>query len=114
MMGRSRVEPSVGSKGDSYANALAEMINRLYTAELIHRSAPWKTVEASSNLTRAPTDGVTSHISFVVLRHRGSPVASLVIGDSAAMSKYAQFWSGDNINESSTVSISVGRNFVSL
>ena len=40
------VEPSVGSKGDSYDNALAETINGLYKAELIHRRAPWKTMEA--------------------------------------------------------------------
>jgi len=31
------IEPSVGSKGDSYDNALAETINGLYKAELIHR-----------------------------------------------------------------------------
>ena len=40
------VEPSVGSKGDSYDNALAETINGLYKAELIHRRAPWKTRES--------------------------------------------------------------------
>jgi putative transposase len=40
------VEPSVGSKGDSYDNALAETINGLYKAELIHHRAPWKTKEA--------------------------------------------------------------------
>lgn len=34
------IEPSVGSKGDSYDNALAETINGLYKAELIHRRAP--------------------------------------------------------------------------
>jgi transposase InsO family protein len=34
------IEPSVGSVGDSYDNALAEMINGLYKAELIHRRAP--------------------------------------------------------------------------
>jgi transposase InsO family protein len=37
------VEPSVGSRGDSYDNALAETINGLYKTELIHRRAPWKT-----------------------------------------------------------------------
>jgi putative transposase len=31
------IEPSVGSVGDSYDNALAETINGLYKAELIHR-----------------------------------------------------------------------------
>lgn len=39
------IQPSVGSKGDSYDNALAETINGLYKAELIHRRAPWKTKE---------------------------------------------------------------------
>jgi len=36
----------VGSKGDSYDNALAETINGLYKAELIHRWGPWKTRES--------------------------------------------------------------------
>ena len=40
------IEPSVGSKGDSYDNALAETINGLYKTELIHRRAPWKSREA--------------------------------------------------------------------
>jgi transposase InsO family protein len=34
------IEPSVGSRGDSYDKALAETINGLYKAELIHRRAP--------------------------------------------------------------------------
>jgi transposase InsO family protein len=40
------IEPSVGSRGDSYDNALAETINGLYKAELIRRRAPWKTKAA--------------------------------------------------------------------
>ena len=40
------IEPSVGSKGDSYDNALAETINGLYKAELIHRRGPWKSPES--------------------------------------------------------------------
>jgi transposase InsO family protein len=40
------IKPSVGSRGDSYDNALAETINGLYKAELIHRRAPWKTKES--------------------------------------------------------------------
>ena len=40
------VEPSVGSRGDSYDNALAETINGLYKAELIHRRGPWKSRES--------------------------------------------------------------------
>ena len=40
------IAPSVGSKGDSYDNALAETINGLYKAEVIHRRGPWKTRES--------------------------------------------------------------------
>ena len=40
------VETSVGGKGGSYDNALAEPINGLYKAELIHRRAPWKPKDA--------------------------------------------------------------------
>ena len=40
------IRPSVGSRGDSYDNALAETINGLYKAELIHRRGPWKTRES--------------------------------------------------------------------
>lgn len=40
------IEPSVGSKGDSYDNALAETINGLYKAEMIHRRGPWKSRES--------------------------------------------------------------------
>ena len=38
--------PSVGSVGDSYDNALAETINGLYKAEVIHRRGPWRLLEA--------------------------------------------------------------------
>jgi putative transposase len=40
------IEPSVGSIGDSYDNALAETINGLYKAEVIHRRGPWRSFEA--------------------------------------------------------------------
>ena len=33
---------SVGRVGDSYDNALAETINGLYKAEVIHKNGPWK------------------------------------------------------------------------
>jgi putative transposase len=36
---------SVGSKGDSFDNALAESVNGLYKAELINRRGPWRSVE---------------------------------------------------------------------
>ena len=37
------VVSSVGSRGDSYDNALAETVNGLYKAELINRAGPWRT-----------------------------------------------------------------------
>ena len=40
------IEPSVGSVGDSCDNALAETINGLYKAEVIHRRGPWRNFEA--------------------------------------------------------------------
>jgi len=39
------VEPSVGSKGDSYDNALAETIIGLFKTEVIHRRGPWRTID---------------------------------------------------------------------
>ena len=40
------IGPSVGSVGDSCDNALAEPINGLYKAEVIHRRGPWRNFEA--------------------------------------------------------------------
>jgi transposase InsO family protein len=40
------IEPSVGSVGDSYDNALAECVNGLFKAEVIHRKGPWRSLEA--------------------------------------------------------------------
>ena len=45
-MGEAGIEPSVGSVGDSYDNALAETINGLFKAEVIHRRGPWRNFEA--------------------------------------------------------------------
>jgi putative transposase len=39
------IEPSVGSVGDSYDNALAETINGLFKTEVIHRRGPWRSAE---------------------------------------------------------------------
>ena len=36
------IEPSVGSRGDSYDNALAESIIGLYKTEVIRRRGPWR------------------------------------------------------------------------
>jgi putative transposase len=40
------IEPSVGTVGDSYDNALAETINGLYKTEVIYRRGPWRSLEA--------------------------------------------------------------------
>jgi len=39
------VAPSVGSRGDSYDNALAESVIGLFKTEVIRRRGPWRTVE---------------------------------------------------------------------
>jgi transposase InsO family protein len=39
------IEASVGSRGDSYHNALAESLLGLYKAEVIHHNGPWKSLE---------------------------------------------------------------------
>jgi putative transposase len=39
------IEPSVGSVGDSYDNALAETIIGLYKTEVILRAGPWRSLE---------------------------------------------------------------------
>jgi putative transposase len=50
------IEPSVGSVGNSYDNALAETINGLYKAEVIHRQS-WKNSEAVELATLEWVDG---------------------------------------------------------
>ena len=41
------IDPSVSSIGGPYDNALAETLNGLYKAEIIHRLGPWKTLPLS-------------------------------------------------------------------
>jgi putative transposase len=43
------IEPSVGSVGDSYDNALAESIIGLYKTEVIRRRGPWRHLRRSSS-----------------------------------------------------------------
>jgi putative transposase len=45
------IEPSVGSVGDSYDNALAETVIGLFKAEVIHRRGPWRWCEAVERAT---------------------------------------------------------------
>ena len=39
------IEPSVGSRGDSYDNALAESVVGLFKTEVIRRRGPWRSLE---------------------------------------------------------------------
>ena len=50
------IEPSVGSVGDSYDNALAETINGLFKTEVIHRRGPWRNLDAVEFATLAWVD----------------------------------------------------------
>lgn len=43
-LAEAEIRPSVGTVGDSYDNALAETVNGLYKAELIHPQCPWTSV----------------------------------------------------------------------
>ena len=40
------IEPSVGSVGDSYDNALAETVIGLFKTKVIRRRGPWRSLEA--------------------------------------------------------------------
>lgn len=42
---QARIEPSVGSRGDSYDNALAESIIGLYKAEVIEKRSRWRSFD---------------------------------------------------------------------
>lgn len=44
-LAQNNVVASVGSKGDSYDNALAEALNSLYKAELIRNRGPWENID---------------------------------------------------------------------
>ncbi|GGC71340.1 transposase [Siccirubricoccus deserti] len=55
------IEPSVGSVGDSYDNALAETVIGLFKAEVIRRRGPWRTMEAVEFATLEGVDWFNIH-----------------------------------------------------
>jgi putative transposase len=65
---------SVGSKGDSYDNALAESINGLYKAEVIRNTGPWRSLEQVELATAAWSIGGTIAVSTAPSKtcHRAS------------------------------------------
>jgi transposase InsO family protein len=44
-LAKAGIEPSVGSVGDSYDNALAETVIGLFKTEVIHRRGPWRSFD---------------------------------------------------------------------
>ena len=71
------IEPSVGSVGDSYDNALAETINGLYKAEVIHRRGPWRSFDAVEFATLEWVDwfnkpAAGAHRQYPASRGRGA------------------------------------------
>ena len=50
------IEPSVGSRRDSYDNALAESVIGLFKTEVIRRRGPWRTLAAVEFATLAWVD----------------------------------------------------------
>jgi putative transposase len=63
------IEPSVGSVGDSYDNALAETVNGLYKAEVIHRRGP--PGAASKRSSSPPSNGSTGSTTDVFSSQSG-------------------------------------------
>ena len=64
------VEPSVGSVGDSYDNALAETINGLYKAEVIRRRGPWRSFNRAPRGADVPACFCGSHKAPPPVRRR--------------------------------------------
>jgi putative transposase len=81
------IVPSVGSKGDSFDNALAETVNGLYKAELIRRRGPWRTVAEVARATagwvawwnRQRLHGALGHVppAEYEAAHRPAPAAAV-------------------------------------
>ena len=71
------IEPSVGSVGDSYDNALAETINGLFKAEVIHRRSAWRSIEA--------VELATVHwVDWFNTRRRLEPIGNIPPADAEA------------------------------
>lgn len=60
-LAENEIVASVGSKGDSYDNALAESFNGLYKWELIHRQGPWRGLDDVEFATLTYVDWFNHH-----------------------------------------------------
>jgi transposase InsO family protein len=63
------IEPSVGSRGDSYDNALAESIIGLFKTEMIQRHGPWRHLEAVEFATLDWVDWFNTRRLFEPIRY---------------------------------------------
>jgi putative transposase len=61
---------SVGSKGDSYDNALAETVNGLYKTELVERHGPWRSLDELELATLEYIDWFNHRRLHSACRHR--------------------------------------------
>ena len=85
------IEPSVGTVGDSYDNALAETINGLYKTEVIRRNGPWRNIEEVEFATLEWVDwfnnrrlfgpiGNIPPIEFEALYYESQETPAMVVG----------------------------------
>ncbi len=63
------IEPSVGSVGDSYDNALAETVIGLFKTEVIHRRGPWRSLEAVEFATLEWVEGFNTRRGLEPIGH---------------------------------------------
>ena len=77
-LAEAKIAPSVGSVGDSYDNALAETINGLFKAEVIHRRGPWRSFEAVEYATLEWVDyGVVEETPLFNNRRLLEPIGNI-------------------------------------
>jgi hypothetical protein len=90
---------SVGSRGDSYDNALAEVVNGLYKLELICKRDPWRTLEHVELATAERVDwwnnqrlhsaiGDVPPVEYeAAYYHKPAPYAARVVGKARSASR---------------------------
>ena len=90
-MAEAGIEPSVGSRGDSYDNALAETVIGLFKTEVIYKRGPWRNLEAVELATLEWVDwfnnrrllepiGYLPPAEFEELYYRDQEVPAKVVG----------------------------------
>ena len=83
------IEPSVGSVGDSYDNALAETVIGLFKTEVIRRRGPWRSLEAVEFATLEWVDWFNTRRLFEPIGHVPPAEAETAYYDSLKVTKMA-------------------------